>query len=104
MIDKCFLCSKDHTPEYMASMEFQTAHNSWDDIDDVMAVLEKVRAGKWEWSWARNPECKYLDVRIDMRDGGCIIKAKGKRISPRQLQWQYSKETPDPVPDKEAYK
>ena len=103
-VQGCFMCSKLHTPEYVRSMEFRSNHNLWDQLSDVQAVLDDQ-----EWTWARNTACKYLNVRIDMRDGGCLIEAasardtKPRRINPKQLRWQYSKETPDPVPDSEAY-
>lgn len=94
----CYMCSNLHTPEYLRSMKFRQDHNRWDDIRDVMAVLNDKR-----WSWAANTDCKYLNLRVDMRDGGCLIEANSRRISPKQLRWQYSRETPNPVPDAEAY-
>ena len=27
-----------------------------------------------EWTWSRNHHCKYISLRIDTRDGKCIIK------------------------------
>src|SRR5690349_3707501 len=61
----------------------------WDNISDVIAVLE--RAKNFDWSWALNNRCKYLDLRVDMRDGGCIIKDRdGKRITVAELNYQYS--------------
>ena len=68
--------------------------NLWDHLDDFLAVYNKMREDKWVWF--KNMDCKYVDIRIDMRDGGCIIRNKeGKRISPEQLAWQYSSDTPD---------
>ena len=62
--------------------------NIWDSIEDVVDVIMMSR--KREWSWARNHKCKYIDVRIDMRDGGCIIiNDKGERIDPKDLRYQY---------------
>lgn len=73
--------------------------NTWDHIDDVLSVLDRAllpHENPDRWSWSRNTECKYLDVRIDMRDGGCIIRDRhDKRIDPKQLAWQYSEETPN---------
>jgi hypothetical protein len=100
----CYMCSQIHTPEYLKSMAFRNDHNLWDNLDDVQAILKDEN-----WTWGRNIDCKYLNVRIDMRDGGCLIEAassshsKPRRISPKQLRWQYSEATPDPVPDSEAY-
>jgi hypothetical protein len=42
------------------------------------------------WSWAHNPQCKYVDFRIDMRDGGFVMKDQtGNRINLEQLMWQW---------------
>ena len=68
--------------------------NVWDHIDDFMEVYDKMQKG--EWSWSRNIGCKYVNLRVDMRDGGCIISIDGQRISPEFLAWQYSKETMNP--------
>lgn len=79
----------------MATVDEKIETNQWDSIEDVIAILRKVATR--EWTWSRNTECKYLDLRLDMRDGGCIIKNReGVRISPEYLAWQYSKETPEP--------
>lgn len=33
------------------------------------------------WRWVRNYQCKYISIRIDMRDGGHIIMDRdGTRI------------------------
>lgn len=59
----------------------------WDHINDVLPVL--VAAANGKWSWVENTECKYIELRIDMRDGGCIIKnRRGERITPEQLAKQ----------------
>lgn len=62
--------------------------NTWDNIDDFIKVLELMRDNKW--NWAQNSRCKYVNLRVDMRDGGCIIKDKnGVRIAPKTLEYQY---------------
>lgn len=74
-------------------MELQEkiATNAWDSIDDFIAVLEQMRAGKWKWVY--NSKCKYVDLRVDMRDGACIIKdLEGRRIDPKDLAYQYAEE------------
>ena len=69
------------------TIEQKRAANVWDHIDDVLAVIELARAGKWNWTG--NWDCKYVEVRIDMRDGGCLIKDReGKRINPADLRKQ----------------
>lgn len=62
--------------------------NVWDRfMEDVLPVLEA--ASKRKWTWYRNDRCKYIEVRIDMRDGSCIIKDRhGNRITPEELARQ----------------
>jgi hypothetical protein len=71
--------------------------NIWDSLDDFLKVYTLMQND--EWTWSLNSQCKYIDLRIDMRDGACLIKAKGERISPERLAWQYSEETLDPPKD-----
>jgi hypothetical protein len=62
----------------------KTAANVWDHVDDAIAVIELARAGKWHW--CENMRCKYIELRIDMRDGGALIRDRdGARIDPRDL-------------------
>ena len=69
--------------------------NSWDHIDSFLEVYQKMKNG--EWGWYKNYECKYVELRIDMRDGGCIIyNGERKRINPEELAWQHSDENPEP--------
>ena len=67
--------------------------NSWNMIEELgKAVMETVKLSrKREWSWIKNWDCKYINLRIDMRDGGAIlVNRAGKRISPDQLKYQYN--------------
>jgi hypothetical protein len=68
--------------------EEKSRYNVWDDFKkDVLPVLKLALTGKWTW-W-KNQKCKYITVRIDMRDGGCIIKDnEGNRINPEDLASQ----------------
>lgn len=69
------------------TLKQKQAANLWDHIDEVLPVLEAARAGKW--TWQANSRCKYLELRIDMRDGGCIVKDReGDRINPADLARQ----------------
>lgn len=69
------------------TLKQKQAANVWDHIDDALAVIELARAGKWHW--CENFECKYIELRIDMRDGGCLIKDRnGNRINPADLRKQ----------------
>lgn len=67
--------------------------NLWDHLDSFLLVYNRMKED--EWQWYKNMDCKYVNLRIDMRDGGCIIRnGSGTRISPEQLAWQYSAATP----------
>jgi hypothetical protein len=73
-------------------------HNFWEKPNTLQEIVDFIkenanRDSEWKWLW--NSECKYIDLRIDMRDGGFTLSAKGKRISLNQLKWQYSKENPN---------
>jgi len=79
------------------TLKQKQAANVWDHIDDALAVIELARAGRWVWM--ENPQCKYIELRIDMRDGGCIIKDReGNRIDPATLGKQLTNEQYKPWP------
>ena len=62
--------------------------NLWDKFGDVLKIVDKMKKG--EWKWFNNMKCKYINVRIDMRDGGCIIEDRdGRRILPEDLEYQH---------------
>lgn len=70
--------------------------NLWEEnLDEVMSFVKEAIKDPFEgWQWINNSRCKYVDIRIDMRDGGFIIKDRdGKRISFDQLKHQYKGET-----------
>ena len=86
-------------PEMLQAMQ---ESNKWHFVDDVVPILKAARAG--EWAWYENTRCKYVELRIDMRDLGCIIRDREKvRISPATLAYQYSKALPA-TPTEEASK
>jgi hypothetical protein len=65
----------------------QIKSNSWDHLSQVWPILQKMASGGW--SWGANTRCKYVDLRIDTRDGGCWIRDRDHvRISPQQLAAQ----------------
>lgn len=42
-----------------------------------------------KWRWSRNTRCKYVDVRIDMRDGKCVLTDRhGKDLTIDELKEQ----------------
>ena len=76
----------------MNDAEFKSMvdNNIWhDDLSQLVEVVKFCTQPDFVWSWSRTPgwKCKYVDVRIDMRDGGFILSDKdGNRISPEQLK------------------
>jgi len=60
-------------------------------IDDMYeADGNTLKPGVEDWSWSRNWDCKYINLRFDMRDGGFVLtNNKGERICLEQLKWQY---------------
>lgn len=70
------------------TLEEKEKENIWDHIDSFLKIYKLVKEKKWSWIFSSN--CKYVNLRIDMRDGGCIIMDRdGKRISPEQLEYQW---------------
>ncbi len=82
--------------------------NKWHDREDFDAFVTVIKRlseePRWEngsyaegsnrWSWARNTSCKYVCLRIDMRDGGFnLTDDQGERISLKMLAWQYGRDT-----------
>jgi hypothetical protein len=77
------------------SIKEKAEMNLWDNADSFFPLYQKMKSG--DWCWTKNMSCKYIDIRIDMRDGGCLLYDKnGNRISFERLAWQYSNETPEP--------
>lgn len=69
------------------------------NLDEVISII-KLCAGNGvdgglnyeRWCWPRNADCKYVDIRIDMRDGHFILLDRHlKRISVEQLLRQSGK-------------
>jgi len=68
-------------------------HNRWEQKEDLTTVITticKLAVKKcYKWTWVKNWNCKYIDIRIDMRDGAFIIKNnKGERITLDELKHQ----------------
>lgn len=70
-----------------ATVTDKSRFNVWDNVAVVFETIQNSLSGKWLW-W-RCPACKYIDVRIDMRSGNCIIRNnQGQRINPADLRYQ----------------
>jgi hypothetical protein len=71
------------------NLQEKIASNTWDNVQDFIRVLQMSRDGRWVWF--RNTQCKYVNLRVDMRTGACLIMDRdGKRIDPSDLEYQYS--------------
>lgn len=65
--------------------------DEWDDISSFLKVLKDTKEKRW--FWYLNTRCKYVDLRIDMRDGHCIMKDRhGVKITPEELAYQIEAE------------
>ncbi len=65
-----------------------TIETKWVSIDEVTKILSLAKENKW--FWFKNTRCKYLNLRVDMRDGHCIIKDRdGNKITIDQLNYQH---------------
>ena len=78
------------------SFEDRVKHNIWDtDLDEVFKTIKECHGDdkfdmKADWLWIRNSRCKYISVRIDMRDGAFVLVDRaGERISLEHLKFQY---------------
>ncbi len=42
-------------------------------LSDVLPILLRIAGNHFaEWTWSKNTQCKYVDIRIDTRDGGFV--------------------------------
>ncbi len=71
------------TPDVAAKMQ----SNTWDHFGDILPTLKAISRG--DWYWGANSRCKYIEIRLDTRDGGCILYDRERvRISPEQFAHQ----------------
>ncbi len=60
---------------------------TWFPLADILPTLKAVEEGLWKRY--RNSRCKYVELRIDMRDLTCLIRDRdGKFINLHQLTVQ----------------
>lgn len=69
--------------------------NEWhslEELDSYIAAIKKFSRSNlkdWHWSKSKNWECKYVNIRVDMRDGGFIVTGReGNRIDLEALSYQ----------------
>lgn len=67
--------------------------NAWVPLASVLEVINASQVpaeiGTGFWRWYYNTRCKYINLRIDMRDAHCLIQDRdGHSITLEQLQHQ----------------
>ena len=99
--------NKERTPEFEAMVKANKWHGREELEKFLAAILSLSRKPIWteegdyapdsnRWTWVRNMECKYVDLRVDMRDGGFVLRDRnGHRISLEEMMWQYTVEEDD---------
>lgn len=66
-------------------------NKEWENLDDLVASVKSKLEGKW--SWTGNMRCKYVSIRVDMRDGKAILLDKdGKRITEEEFARNHREE------------
>lgn len=84
-------------PRFCPVVEKEYVPESWldhGDLSKIISIIESARITKFirpdkGWIWTRNPRCKYIDLRIDMRDGDFVLLDRsGQRISIEELEKQ----------------
>lgn len=77
--------------EYHKKLKTNKQNNEWNFFfKDVLPTL--AASVLYGWSWVGNSKCKYtnLNVRIDMRDLGCVIRDRdNNHILPEAFSFQY---------------
>jgi len=60
----------------------------------VLQVIRAIEIAKETgWNWCNNTRCKYIELRIDMRDDKCLIKDRdGNLIDLEKLLFQFGKD------------
>jgi hypothetical protein len=66
----------------------------WHPFKKWSALILAIMTNKYRWSWASNSACKYVNLRIDMRDGSAVMSVidhdgKSHSIDPKLLSRQY---------------
>lgn len=85
-----------NSPPVSSILDEQISENIWHDRQELQQIIDTIltlsdeKSETNEWCWAYNHNCKYVDIRIDMRDGGFIFMNQNRtRINLEQLKWQY---------------
>lgn len=66
--------------------------SEWTPFKDWSSAVLAIITNKFHWSWSVNSRCKYITIRIDMRDGSAVLKDReGNEISVEELTRQLSR-------------
>ena len=61
----------------------------WQPFENWIGPVLAIITNKVNWTWASNSRCKYINIRIDMRDGAAVIRDEdGNEISVKDLSRQ----------------
>jgi hypothetical protein len=61
----------------------------WIPIEKVLEIIKLSKEHKWHWGSTKGMKGKYLDLRVDMRDGHCVVKDRdGNLIDIEELKTQ----------------
>lgn len=62
--------------------------SKWESAQEALDVIFND-----DWKWINNSRCKYISLRIDTRDGHCVIYDRhGKPITMNELKYQYGED------------
>jgi len=91
----CHIC--DGKGEYPDTLEFREEHNIWETAAETRELLQfliDIVDKKEKWRWVENSQCKYIDIRIDMRSINSLLFGRDgeKRITLDRLKYQISNE------------
>lgn len=79
---------QDSSPD---SKKYESVGDPWLCISEVLKVVQKAKSGEWCWTKSEGFLCKYVEVRIDMRSGKCLVSdRRGKLLTLKDLNYQYS--------------
>lgn len=77
--------------DFKQMVQSNTWHSHEELLSNVQQLYDLIKS--WpKWTWGNNMDCKYINIRIDMRDGGHIISNKEGRCSLDAIKWQWSDE------------
>ena len=64
---------------YNESLPSPLPVSHWKPFDEIIEGVSKVIKDK-KWNWAANQHCKYVSIRVDMRDGTAILMDRDKEV------------------------